>query len=101
MLSVDVLFLCHMESLQRRRETQLSARKFTATSKFRACAEASLELLTFQKKLKGSLLKDSFELCMRIDLPVPLSVPTPHPTLPTPFPFSLIFHRKPPPHHPT
>ena len=31
---------------------------------------------------------------MRIDLPVPLSVPTPPPTLLNTFPFALIFHGK-------
>ena len=51
----------------------------------------------FGEKLKGRLLKGSFDKRVRIDLPVPLSVPTRPRTLPTPFPFSLIFHRKPSP----
>ena len=53
------------------------------------------------EKQEGSLLKVSFDKRVRIDLLVPLPVSTPPPTLPTPFPFSLIFHRKPTPPPPT
>ena len=36
------------------------------------------------EKLKGSLLKGIFDKRVRIDLPVPLSVPTPLPSHPLP-----------------
>ena len=49
--------------------------------------------------IKGRLPKGSFDKCVCNDLPVPMLVPTP-PTLPTPFPFSLIPTGKPPPNHP-
>ena len=54
----------------------------------------------FREKLKGRFLKVSFDKRVRIDLLVPLTLPTPPPSLPTPFPFSLIFKRKTTPHHP-
>ena len=50
------------------------------------------------KKLKGSLLKGSFDKGMHIDLPVPLPHPTP-PTLPTLFRLAHFQRKLPPTTH--
>ena len=75
--------------------------KMTKTTKTTQTATKKELSVGFGEKLKGNLLKGSFDKRVCIDLPLPLLIPTPHPP---PHPHSTsshIFHRKTYPRPPT